>query len=159
MCRRAGVTGPSLDQTSSGPRTLFSLYLVGNLPCLQKLAILSPSLALGHALTIPSLPCRSCSPPGSPLSSPIRAFAASWRNSRGLPGSGACTPRSLRPGTSLRRRLHTPGARVFSRRHWAGAATGPGILFRLALPPRTDAGDLSQRGMAGLPRTPSPRRN
>lgn len=50
------MTAPSRDQTSSAPRTLFSLCLVSNPPCLQKLAALSPAPALGHAFMIPSLP-------------------------------------------------------------------------------------------------------
>lgn len=54
MCRRAGETGPRRDLTSSGPRTLFFLYLVSNPPRLQKLAPFSPSPALCHAFTIPS---------------------------------------------------------------------------------------------------------
>lgn len=161
MCRRAGVKVPSQDQISSRPRTLFSLCLVSNPPSLRELAALSsasPRPGSGSRLYDPFSFLRSRSPPGPSLSSSGRAPAASLRDSRGLPGSGACASRSLRSGTSLQRRLHTPGARAFARWHWAGAATGRGILLHMALPPRAGTRNLGPGGMAGFPRTPSPRR-
>ncbi len=159
MCRRAGVKVPSQDQISSRPRTLFSLCLVSNPPSLRELAApssASPRPGSGSRHYDPFSFLRSRSPPGPSLSSSGRAPAASLWASRGFPGSGACASRSLCSGTSLRRQLHTPGARAFSR--WAGAATRRGILLHMALPPRAATWNLGPGGRAGLPRTPSPRR-